>query len=499
MTESRVYKPDGETLRQYLLGTQRYTFDCIQGPVMSGKSVASCMRLFKGMMEMEPEPDGVRRSRWLVTRNSYPDLEESTIKTWLQWFPEKVYGRFFWTAPYVHEIRLPGIEADVTFEAFDGDADIQSLKSREYTGVWVNEGQFYPQKLVTTLYERSGRYPRPRQPFLQMDMNAPPLGHWVPMMRGDAPIPDEMAEDERLALVKPADWTFRVQPPWFVEEKGQDGRVVDYRINPAAENLAIAGEERVKQLLSGRTRQQIDADLMNRVLIVTPGQPVFPSFSRTDHVAPAPVRPREGVVIHVGLDFGRHPAAVMAQNINGCWYVLDELTASNEAAVTFAPILKRRLSQRFPGYDFMFWGDPSGSHKRSEVDDQTAFGIFAQAGMQVRKADEAGRRGIRLETAKAVLARRNGLVISPTCVVVVTGMAGGYCFRRKKVSGAPTYEQEPDKDSIYSHPIDALLEIFMGGGESRVMLGRTERARPTSTLSRVNPFARTGSAWRRAG
>ncbi|WP_256974086.1 hypothetical protein [Brevundimonas diminuta] len=36
------------------------------------------------MMNVEPDLTGKRRSRWLVIHNSYPDLLNTTIKTWLE-------------------------------------------------------------------------------------------------------------------------------------------------------------------------------------------------------------------------------------------------------------------------------------------------------------------------------------------------------------------------------------------------------------------------------
>lgn len=490
--EQRVYRPDGETLRKYLLTESSLV--CIQGPVRSGKSVASIMRIYRAMMNV-PKTNGKRRSRWLVIRQSYPDLLASTIKTWLEWFPEDVYGRFFNTPPYRHEIRFGDVEATVEFESFAGEDDIPSLKSREYTGAWINEAQFYTRKFVVAVYERTGWFPTPGGPkFLQLDMNAPPLGHWVPMMRGDAPIPEEMTESERRSLIKPDNWEFLTQPAWFVEGKDQAGNVTDYKINPLAENINIVGERSVYELLEGRTKDEIDADLMNRVLILQPGRPVFPMFTRDVHIAKAPLVPVEGTTIDVGLDFGRQPAAVMMQQTGGRWLVLRELVGTNMAAVEFAPLLKRKLAGWYPGFQFRFWGDPSGDSSRSEVDDQTAFGIFEQNGMLVRKADNAGRRGIRLETMTAMLGRMvNGqpaIIYDPVnCPTLTTGMSGGYSYRRKKISGAPTYEDEPNKNQ-FSHPVDASIEPLMGLGESRSMLGRQERAKPVQTLKAANPFFR---------
>jgi len=497
----RDYIPDGETLRQYIASNAyipgfepwHKSFVAIQGPVRSGKSVASIMRLYAAMMNV-PVTQGRRRSRWLVVRNSYPDLQQSTMKTWLEWFPEKLYGEFKWTPPYKHMMRFGDVEAEVVFESFAGEEDIPSLKSREYTGVWINEGQFYSRKLVVALYERTGWFPVPGGPkWLQMDMNAPPLGHWVPMMRGDAPIPEEYTESERMALRKPDDWLFLTQPAWFIERLDPQGGVLAYDINPEAENLNIVGERAVRELLDGRTKDEIDADLMNRVMIPRAGLPVFPMFTRETHVAKVPLAPMEGVVIDVGLDFGRTPAMVAAQCVGGRWAVLEEMTSTNTAAVDFAPAVKRRLAQKFPGFTFRFWGDPSGSYKR-ENDNRSAFDIFEANGIHVRKADQGNRRTIRIETATHIFNRMvNGqpaCLVSPNCPTVISGLAGGYVFRRKQISGAPSYEEEPDKSSPFSHPIDALLEIFMGAGESRIVLGRTERKGIVRTLPKTDSFGR---------
>ena len=490
---STVYRPDGATLRAYLTCTT--SFVCIQGPVRSGKSVASIMRLYQGMMSV-PVTQGKRRSRWLVVRNSYPDLMASTIKTWLEWFPEDVYGQFMWTPPYCHRMRFGDVEADVHFESFAGEDDIPSLKSREYTGIWVNEAQFYTRKLIVAFYERTGWFPKAGGPkWLQLDMNAPPYGHWVPMMRGDAPLPEEMDERERRSLAKPDDWTFLVQPPWFIEKLDAQGRVDNYEINPEAENLNIVGERAVRELLSGRTQDEIDADLMNRVTLISKGKPVFPMFRRETHVAKTPLTASPDTPIHVGLDFGRTPAAVMAQCIAGRWYVLSELIGDNVGAVTFAPALKRHLAAKFPAHPltmFRFWGDPAGGFKGQESE-QTAFDIFKAHGLPVRAADTGNRRRIRIETATEIM---NGLshglprlLVSPDCPALITAWAGGYIFKRMNVSGVPQYSDEPLKNE-HSHVSDGALEIFMGGGEGRALLGRDVKAKPVQTLHRVNPFSR---------
>lgn len=492
----RVYSPDGAELERYL--DSRANVACIQGPVRSGKSVASIMRIYEAMMAVPPDHTGKRRSRWLVIRNTYTDIEQSTLKTWLEWFPEAIYGTVKWTPPYVHKMRFGDVEADVVFESFAGEEDIPSLKSREYTGAWINEAQFYTRRFTVAVLERTGWFPKAGGPkFLQIDMNAPPLGHWVPIMRGDAPPPEEWTESERMAHRKPADWDFFVQPPWFVEETDAQGNVTGYKINPRAENLGIVGEKAVYELLDGRTKDEIDADLMNRVMIVQAGLPVFPMFSRDVHVAKAPLQAVQGQRLLVGLDFGRRPAAVIMQETGGKFTVLAEFTGMNMAAEEFAPALKRFLARHFPawmaagGPPIEFWGDPSGDEKRSEVNDSTAFGIFAKYGMQVRKADRGNRRTIRLETMVAVLKEHRIMFNCVMAAKITTAMAGAYVYRRKKVSGAPTYDDEPFKNE-FSDPVDACIEVLMGAGEGRATMGRSTKPLPVNTLARADVFARGG-------
>ena len=49
-------------------------------------------------MRQIPDIHGVRRSRWVFVRNTYQELRNTTMATWLQWFPEEHFGKMK-TAP----------------------------------------------------------------------------------------------------------------------------------------------------------------------------------------------------------------------------------------------------------------------------------------------------------------------------------------------------------------------------------------------------------------
>jgi hypothetical protein len=137
-----------------------------------------------------------------VFRDTYGKLEDTTLKTWLAWFPEDEFGRFYWSKPMLHEIRVGDIELDVHFVALEDERAIDYFKSLETTVEWWNEVQFMERALFDEGVTRVGRYPRmidggPVRPQVIADMNAPDETHWVPIMRKDVAVPDWFTEDQR--------------------------------------------------------------------------------------------------------------------------------------------------------------------------------------------------------------------------------------------------------------------------------------------------------------
>jgi hypothetical protein len=81
-------------------------FRGIRGPVGSGKSVACCVEVFRRALEQNQNHEGIRKSRWAIIRNTNPQLRTTTIKTWLDWFPENEWGKFHWSVPYTHQATM---------------------------------------------------------------------------------------------------------------------------------------------------------------------------------------------------------------------------------------------------------------------------------------------------------------------------------------------------------------------------------------------------------
>lgn len=479
-----IFRPDGKVLRSFMRNrTSRVKI--IQGPQGSGTSSVCCVHIFQQALAQAVQSDGRQRFRCHVLRETYAKLEETTIKTWKDWFPPGTgpgqFGVFYETRPYVHEVRVGPLELDVTFVAMEDITDAKAyFDSLETSLIWVNEGQYTPLEIIRF---GVGRVSPPRYPAVKdggcvwggliLDTNAPPADHWIPIMRGDTPPPDWMSEDQRHALIKPESWEFYLQPPGLLEEFDDKGRLLGYRPNPNAENLKYLALNFYMEKIAGQTKSWIDANIMNRSSVVVNGQPVYPQFRRDVNVSDRSLEPAPGVPVGVGLDFGRQPAALIAQNLRADWFVQREFIGRDVSAVEFAPALKSYLAQYYPGYDFYFWGDPAGQ-QRGQASDKTPFDVFREHGMIVRPApNPQNQRSIRHEAVNGILMRRSqsgrssALLVDPRCSTFITGMSGGYFMRRIRVS-AERYADEPEKNQ-YSHICEAGENLFLGGGEGRAV------------------------------
>ena len=171
-------------------------FRGIRGPVGSGKSVACCVEVFRRALSQKKNEKGIRKSRWAIIRNTNPQLRTTTIKTWLDWFPETTWGNFRWEVPYTHYIRKGEVDLEVIFLALDRPEDVKKLLSLELTGVWINEARELPKSIVDACTMRVGRFPSMREggpswTGVICDTNAPEEDHWWAIMSGEVPIPDQ--------------------------------------------------------------------------------------------------------------------------------------------------------------------------------------------------------------------------------------------------------------------------------------------------------------------
>lgn len=495
------YKPPGPVAKAFM--KDRSFVRGIRGPVGSGKSVASCMELMRIAVNQEPNASGVRRTRFAVIRNTNPQLKTTTIKTWRDWFSDDI-GRFVWSPPYTHFINFAlgdktVVESEVIFLALDKQEDVKKLLSLELTAVWINEAREIPKSIVDACTMRVGRFPSMRDGGpswfgVIMDTNSPDETHWWAIMSGEAPAPEYMSDEEKLLLIKPDDWTFFSQPGAMKEKIDTGGNLVGYEKNLQAENLDNIQPDYYDKIILGKAASWVKVYVLNKYQALLDGKPVYPAFKRETHVAQSPIEPDKHQEVIVGIDFGRTPSAVFAQQSTfGRWKIFHEIIGQDMGAGRFATVLKKEIARNgWESLDLRFIGDPAGN-QMAQTSENTPFMILRAAGIQAYPAPTNDTQ-VRIESVESVLNRMTdgspSMVISPTCTVLIGGFEGGYQYKRQYHMGKENYEEKPSKNR-FSHIHDALQYAMLGGGEGRrVMLGGRKVPVPTTVERVSSPFQR---------
>ena len=502
----KIYTPDGRELTRFLF--DRSELAIIRGPWGSGTSTACCQRIWQHAVEQNRGESGKQKSRWFVMRDTYPRIETTTLETWLEWFPEAEYGKLFTgSRPYLHEIRVGDIELDVWFAAIDDTKAEAQFRSLEPTGWWWNELEFADMPSFFAGHGRVGRYPRAidggsRWSGTIADLNAPPESHWLPKITGEVPLPDDMSLDDRMAFERPPELAYFVQPPALLEVKDGSGRVVDWRVNPEAENLrwladqnadppeAILGENYYRRARRGKPIRWIQANLANKIVPRVEGDPVWPSFDEHVHVATEPLEPVPYQDVVVGMDFGRRPAAVFSQTINGQRQYQFDAALENAGATKFAPVVREVLALHYPWVlarkgELRIWGDPKGQD-RTQADEHTAYDVFDRHGLRVQPAPVPGNNiQTRIEAVEykldLLVRGRPAIVISPRCTRLKMALSGGYHFPKEQAN--PTNERKPVKDK-HSDIADSVQYAELGEGAGLAMVGRGKRPQPVNLVPR---------------
>jgi hypothetical protein len=123
--------------------------------------VGCCWEIWSGRRSSGPQ----RRAALALGghRNTYGELTTTTLKTWLDWFPEERFGKVVHGAPITHNLSWDAedgtkVELEMWFLALDRPEHVKKLLSMEITGALDERG-------ARAAQGDPGRPDRPRGPL----------------------------------------------------------------------------------------------------------------------------------------------------------------------------------------------------------------------------------------------------------------------------------------------------------------------------------------------
>lgn len=448
-----------EYIRDYKPGALFY--DWIVGPVGSGKTTGLFFKLAHMASMQKPGPDGIRRTRAVVVRNTAPQLRDTTIVSWNYWFKDGQAG--VWRATESKfTLRFNDVECEVLFRPLDTPDDVARVLSLEVTFAILDEFVQIPMEIVDALSARLGRYPSMK------DGGATNWGMWgssnpstednpwfdylhdtsvVEQIIG-ANVGSEAVEDMKRAMLDMP----QTNAKYYLQPSG---------FSAGAENLENlpGGRDYYTNQAKGKSlawvKQFIDAEWG----FSASGKPVVPTFNPDLHISKSPLIFDPAQPLAIGFDPGIGGSAFIIgqEDLHGRLRVYGELVQSGMGADRLiTERLKPYIRRRFPNARVVIAPDPSAAN-RGQSNEKSVVDVLRKH-FDV-KYDTNNRLAPRLNAIEYYTTRLTDvgpalLVDERECPILVRALKGGWRFamdtKKGIIKGA-----DPEKNA-YSHPGDAF-------------------------------------------
>lgn len=410
----------------------------LMGPVGSGKSVTCSFEIVRRATMQEPNEQGIRKTRAAVVRETARQLQDTTIKTFLDWFPPGVCGTYMRTTK-TYFFKVGDVECEVMFRALDDADDVANLNSLELTFTWFNECKDIHPNIVDAMSKRIGRFPSkkdggPTWHGMWGDTNPPTMDTWWFYQMEHLDPKDGVSENDN-------GWDVFKQP---------SGRSTD------AENIENLPENYYDT--QGRSDEYIRTFIDGEYGLSLSGQPIYKYFRPDYHMAHEALRPIVNGIrpIVIGMDLGLTPAAVIGQqDPRGRVLILGEAVSFDMGIQRFTrTILKPLIIEKWSGAPVIVVTDPAGI-QRAQTDERSAVDIIKAEGLKVFPA-KTNNISARVSAVDDFLMRQvdgdSAFLVDPSCTNLKAAMMGGYRYHPKNGT--------IDKNK-HSHVAEALQYLMM--------------------------------------
>jgi hypothetical protein len=405
----------------------------VMGPFGSGKSTACVMEIIQRSMAQAPGPDGIRRTRWAVVRNTYPQLQDTTIKTFFDWFPPEFCGKYHDQKHNYLITKLKGCLIDIMFRALDRPDHVKNLLSLEITGAWGNEAREIPEAIIDGLDGRIGRYPAMKDggctwKGIFMDTNPPEDGSWW---------------HRKFEVEKPANWEIFKQPSG---------------VSASAENRNHLIPNYYEELMQGKSKEWINVYVHGNYGFIVEGEPVTPEYNPGVHHANYSLPVIPGATGFRFWDGGLNPTCIIGQiTPSGRLHFIDGLILPGSGMKQLVvsqvmPLMSMKYGMVDEWLDF---GDPTLATKDQGNSEsvpariiETHLGTSFVGSEHWPVTREASKNALNL-----MIDGRPFVLIGKECDILHKALLGGWHY--PKTATGRVVHDKPLKN-VHSHPADCF-------------------------------------------
>ena len=426
----------------------------LMGPVGSGKSVTCSFEIVRRATMQEPNEQGIRKTRAAVVRETARQLQDTTIKTFLDWFPPGVCGTYMRTTK-TYFFKVGDVECEVMFRALDDADDVANLNSLELTFTWFNECKDIHPEIVDAMSKRIGRFPSkkdggPTWHGMWGDTNPPTMDTWWFYQMEHLDPKDGVSENDN-------GWDVFKQP---------SGR------STQAENIENLPDNYYDT--QGRSDEYIRTFIDGEYGLSLSGQPIYKYFRPDYHMGKETLRPIVNGIrpIVIGMDLGLTPAAVIGQqDPRGRVLILGEAVSFDMGIQRFTrTILKPLIIAQWSGAPIIVVTDPAGI-QRAQTDERSAVDIIKAEGLKVFPA-KTNNISARISAVDDFLMRQvdgdSAFLVDPSCTNLKAAMMGGYRYHPKNGT------IEKNKHSHVAEALQYLMMHINTVGEGALLTQRRE-------------------------
>jgi hypothetical protein len=438
----------------------------------------------------QPNKDGIRKTRFLIVRNTADQLKSTTLKTIIDWFPPEVYGKYKATERTLYyRLRLEDntvIETEWMLIALDTPDDVRKALSLEATGLWGNEARELHPEVVDGLLMRVNRYPSMKDG-----------GATFPGAIFDTNMPEEDSWWEQQMEHPPKNWGIFKQPPAVLPLEAYIGKYkadphpdtvimsnkgVQYAVDPEHDNYDNLSKTYYPNTGEGKTDDFIRVYLRSQYGRAQGGKPVYENTFIPERHATTGLMPviSDNYPLCIGLDFGRMPAAVIGQMApNGQVLVLSEVVGQNMGMEKFCrQMLKPHLYEHYGRCAYYIAPDPAG-YQHTQLGERSPARFLMDEGFNLVRP-QTNDPEMRVQAVEHLLlagvdTQARFLIDKEKAPMTYQGLNGKYRWKTDR-KGQLTATREPVKND-YSHPSEALqyLALVIDGGHSGFAHNRQAR------------------------